>query len=406
MQHSARVLTPSPLRRAVIACVRTKAGSLLLAAGAAALCGMFVHQHGYVLLCGILAALLLGMLWPWLSLRPLSAALTFEESRGREGEPLRVHLAIRNRWLLPVWGVSVDGMAEEPTAAGLFLMNVPAGRSAALSWEFTPPCRGEYPRIPLHLVCGFPFGLWHSRKPIRVDRPVCVWPRTVPVGPLYDTGGQWDEEGAAARTRAGSGGEFLGVRPYRRGDRLRLVHWGQTARQDRLIVREVQETVRPRVRIVIDTDLVAYDDLSPDGPREWAIRIAASLFVGWLDQGAKVGMVIGHRSFPITSSSSGYRRLVLDALARIPDAEGQPLCDTTRRTLRHAGDSLLVVIASGRSSPSWHLGDLPTGETRLIVVPPQWRRGRPETPSEHHLRSRSWITLDNADEVETRLQLL
>ena len=34
--------------------------------------------------------------------------------------------------------------------------------------------------------------------------------------------------------RPGNEGDVIGVRPYRHGDRLRSIHWAQTARRDAL----------------------------------------------------------------------------------------------------------------------------------------------------------------------------
>lgn len=396
------LLTP----RALVAGARTKAGSLVLAAVAAALCGLFVNAHGYVVLCGIVAALLLGLLWPWLSLRAVSAALSFEHARGREGKPLRLCLTIHNRWPLPVWGISVQpAQVAGDISTAIPLVNVAARQSTRSSCEFTPRCRGEYPRSTLYLVCGFPFGLWHPRKPVRVERSVLVWPKTVPVGPLPDAGGQWDGEGSGARGRPGSGDDLLGVRDYRRGDRLRLVHWGQTARQGRLFVRELQAASRPRVRIIVDDDAAAYDDLTPEGPREWAIRIAASLFVGWLEQGASVGMTIGDRSYPVSSSSPEHLGRVLDALARIPDLKEGRSSQVVRRESYPSRKELEIVIASERSKCALRRSQRSTGTSRFIVLPSAWSAGKAHGTVNDSARTCSWLLIHDAEEVESQLTL-
>src|SRR5437763_667061 len=46
-------------------------GVLLLAALAAILCGLFLHPQGLVLGGGALAVIVLGIAWPWVSLRGL-----------------------------------------------------------------------------------------------------------------------------------------------------------------------------------------------------------------------------------------------------------------------------------------------------------------------------------------------
>src|SRR5437762_1884358 len=71
---------------------RTPLGILGIAAVASALCGAFLHPNGYVLLGGIVAVVVLGLVWPWLSLRGLHGTLTFSATRAREGEPIGVQL--------------------------------------------------------------------------------------------------------------------------------------------------------------------------------------------------------------------------------------------------------------------------------------------------------------------------
>ncbi len=96
-------------------------------------------------------------------------------------------------------------------------------------------------------------------------------------------------DGLSARDGAGNWGDPLGVRPYRRGDPLRRIHWGQTAKHRQLIVCEVQSHALPHVQILLDTDLAVHS--GPDGSLEWSIRIAASFADGWIRQGARVDLL-------------------------------------------------------------------------------------------------------------------
>ena len=65
-----------------------------------------------------------------------------------------------------------------------------------------------------------------------------------------------------------------GVRPFRAGDWLRHVHWAQTAKHDRLIVRERQATGRRSVELVIDVDREAHPDAVETDSLEEVIRVA------------------------------------------------------------------------------------------------------------------------------------
>src|SRR5207244_3192001 len=133
-------------------------------------------------------------------------------------------------------------------------------------------------------------------------------------------------EGTASRSKVGHDGDLLGVRPYRRVDAPRRIHWGQTARYDRLIVCELQSNARPLVQVVLDADPAMHAGDGPHGSREWAVRVAASLCEGWLEQGAEVMLVLPGRVVP-ADGGRRQRRRVLDALARLPDDARTPLAE-------------------------------------------------------------------------------
>jgi uncharacterized protein (DUF58 family) len=334
--------------------LKTPLGSLGSAAVAAGLCGMFLHPQGFVVFFGLLAVMLLGLAWPWLSVRGLSGSLGFDRPRCREGEPVAARITVRNRMPWGVWGVSIKGGFHRPGRDGgedgplSGLVFIPGRRTIETCIEFVPDCRGQYPEGPPRLACGFPFGLRESARPLEVAAPLLVWPRTVPVGPVPDAEGSHASDGLAARDRAGNWGDPLGVRPYRRGDPLRRVHWGLSARHGELIVREVQSNAVPRVRIVLDSHAAAHDDPGPDGSLEWAIRIAASLAEGWIGQGAEVELVLeGNSILPRGGSARTRSRAVLDALARFRPAGDRDLADLVGdRDGRSRGGGLRVVITT------------------------------------------------------------
>jgi uncharacterized protein (DUF58 family) len=307
---------------------KTPLGCLGLAALASGMCGTFLHPQGFVVLFVVLAVTAVGLIWPWLSVWGLGGSLSFERVRCREGEPVSVRLTLRNRMPWGAWGVAVKGgfRTEEEdgydVSALIGVALVPGCRTTVAGAEFVAACRGEYPLRAPRLVCGFPFGLWEASRPVEVPESLLVWPRTFPVAPVPDADGGQAVEGLAVRDRAGNWGDLLGVRAYRRGDPLRRVHWGQTARHGELIVCEVQSSTVPRVQIVLDIHPDAHAGSGPNGSREWAVRAAASLAEGWIAQWADAELVRDSGSVRARGGSAKARSAVLlDALARVgPDA--------------------------------------------------------------------------------------
>jgi uncharacterized protein (DUF58 family) len=137
--------------------------------------------------------------------------------------------------------------------------------------------RGPYPR---HLPClstGFPFGLERRRKTLDAPKQILVLPRTWPIIGMPSPRRLPSFDGAAESNRSGTTGTTLGVRPFRRGDGRRDVHWRQTARHGRLIVRERETPERAQVRLVVDASRTSCGTDNPDAVLDWLARFAASI---------------------------------------------------------------------------------------------------------------------------------
>jgi uncharacterized protein (DUF58 family) len=71
------------------------------------------------------------------------------------------------------------------------------------------------------------------------------------------------------------------------------------------------------IQLVLDADPRVHAGSGPDGSREWAVRIVASLAKGWLEAGAQVGAVWNGQAIPPASGRQQLHRL-LDGLTRLP----------------------------------------------------------------------------------------
>jgi hypothetical protein len=81
------------------------------------------------------------------------------------------------------------------------------------------------------------------------------------------------------------------------------------------------------IQLVLDADARVHRGQGPDGSREWAIRIVASLAKGWLEAGAQVETVWNCQVIPAASGQQQLHRL-LDGLAKLSDAPGPALRET------------------------------------------------------------------------------
>jgi uncharacterized protein (DUF58 family) len=114
--------------------------------------------------------------------------------------------------------------------------DVPGGGQESLHLALVPAQRGWQPVPPLVVETVFPFGLFRAWTVWRPAARLLAWPRPESPAPALP---------AAAATASGeqplrrsTGGEFDGVRPWRRGDTMRQVAWKKVARGSELVSRE------------------------------------------------------------------------------------------------------------------------------------------------------------------------
>jgi uncharacterized protein (DUF58 family) len=370
--------------------VSSPLGVLLLGVGVSALAGLVVHPRVFALAGGLLAVVAAGVCWPWLTARGVRAAVGFDRRRAVEGEAVAVSAEVTNHLPWPAWGLVVrsGGQAVRVPAVG--------GRSAAVcGWAFTPPRRGEYPMPPPTAGTGFPFGLWEASRRCEVTSTLVVWPRTLPVGPVPTSDGADVAEGNVTRSKVGSTGDVLGVRPYRRGDSPRRVHWAQSAKHDRLIVCELQSHSRPVVLLVLDADPAAHTP-GDDGSREWAVRVTASLARGWLGAGAQVGLAVAGVFVP-PNAGGEHLNALLDALARLGDtgvslvdvlADPRATADTTAVRVVVTSDAVRASAADGR-------------DVRRVVLD---RAGFGGSPAHTADRTGVWLHIPSAADAPHQLR--
>jgi uncharacterized protein (DUF58 family) len=368
-------------------------GVLGLATAVAALTGLAVHPRVFALAGGLAAVAVVGVCWPWLTLRGVRVDMRFVRRRAVEGEVVPVAADLTNVLPWPAWGLTLREAAADPGAPPAVRFPTVGGRTrCAVSWPFVPPVRGVYPGAPPRLACGFPFGLFEANAAVPVAIPLVVWPKTFPVGPVPSAAGADVVEGNVTRNKVGSTGDVLGVRPYRRGDSPRRVHWAQSAKHDRLVVCELQSNSRPVVMLVLDADPAAHTP-GPAGTLEWAIRVVASFARGWIEAGAQVGLTWGGATIPPASGAIQVTR-ALDALAKLTPADSKPLVEVLASpAVRSATTAARVVVTTDAPRPPCRQDGM-----RFVVL----RRGgfggsagSPPAPA--------WLDIPNAESVPSRV---
>jgi uncharacterized protein (DUF58 family) len=151
---------------------------------------------------------------------------------GFAGEPALLEVVVSNTGRLR-HGLGLR--LEESRQVGAWC-DVPSGGQESMHLALVPPQRGWHAVPPLVVETAFPFGLFRAWTVWRPAGRVLAWPRPEsPPPPLPAAAAAATGERPQARS---DGGEFDGVRPWRRGDTMRQVAWKKAARSNELVSRE------------------------------------------------------------------------------------------------------------------------------------------------------------------------
>lgn len=300
---------------------------LALALGGTVLCGVFLNPWVFALTALLLLVVVAGTVLPWAAMKGIQCQVMFDVRRTAFGQPALVRLRIRNRWPLPVWGLSLingfasDGLSDDRQLSdgneGIAFARVPGWSFMEYSWSFVAKQRGLYPVTGLAEVeTSFPFGLFRARRRADVEGQLIVWPETTSLTGMPDAAESQVSDGTFSDRRVGDFGDILGTRPFREGDSLRRVHWAQTARQQSLIVTERQAPLTTSVRVVLDLSPESHPIENRSRTVEQCVRVAASICESLHAQHCRLELQTAEGLFVIGAASSGLHR-ALDALATV-----------------------------------------------------------------------------------------
>ena len=317
-------------------------GAALVVAGTTA-------QAGWLF---VLAAGVLGVVAGSLVLLPSLRGAEVERHlprRVRAGDEAQVVVRVRNRGKrsLPLMRVRDSLQAFEP--ASMYSDGLAPGATAHVETTRRAARRGVYESGWVHLQTSAPLGFARRVVSRKTPAAVTVVPSWVELGawsPLHSAG----MGGEDSSSRAGHGGDYLGVRDYRPGDPVRSVHWRSAARAGRLIVTEHEEQARRRVLIAL-----AGSDAGrpPDSAFETLVQAAASI--------AKSSLDATHRVSLLYSGGELYDATFGDCLealaAAVPDE--RPLTPRLEQTVARAGGGggTAVLLATDSEQARKHLGE-------------------------------------------------
>ncbi|HET9977589.1 MAG TPA: DUF58 domain-containing protein [Burkholderiaceae bacterium] len=224
---------------------------------------------------------------------------------GFAGEALAIEIVLASP-KRELYGVGVGFEHAANRDADVFV-DVAAGGQSVARLALVPARRGLHPVPTLHVETRYPLGLFRAWTVWRPAAKALAWP--APEKPAAPLPAAPVRAGESAVRRASDGGEFDGVRTYRRGDALKRIVWKKVAKLDSggdLITRDHAASV-PR-ELWLD-----WQHTQASGTEPRLARLAA-----WVLAADAAGMAHGLRlpGVEIPPGSGGaHRRASLDALA-------------------------------------------------------------------------------------------
>ena len=341
------------------------------------------------LLWGII---LLSALLPWLGVPFLDARrkLSWEgpgegsgnrtgagPGKGRdgptEGETIQIDLSLRNRGIWPKFFLSLSyecTLADPENRQLRFFVSKLAGSSELpLPASVVAYQRGPHSLEPVVADASAPFGLFRRRARLDQTQQVLVYPRIYPLNRLFLVDGLAGESAQAQKSRLGL--ETAGSRPYVPGDPRRHIHWRNTARTGRPMVREFEDPQDHTLHLLFDATQNWGE--GPDASLEYSIKLVASVAnyarlhrVPVQVWGGAPGTELDAGQ-PVAGPSveNNWERL-LRALALVEPGQGPSLPQSLGRL--PAGSSALVVFSTGDRQSARALSVAGLNMNRLVVV--------------------------------------
>jgi len=281
----------------------------------------------YMVLALMFSVLILSGVASRENVRGLEAAL---EPPGEvfANRPFAVGFSLRSRALVfPRWFLL---FTLSRSAQPLLIPYLPRRGRSVGQLEVMVASRGVH-RFPfVHVSSLFPFGFFRKGVRYRVDFEVLVFPELFPAGGSQPR--ETENAGEDTSRRSGWGHDLYALRPFRRGDDPRGIHWKQTARTGEIIFTERASERSRRLSILFDNAVGELKDPAEQSRFERLVSEAATIAVDHLARGYEIELVTRDRTLGFAAGAR-QRLAILEALALIQPLPrgGEPLASGDQR---------------------------------------------------------------------------
>jgi uncharacterized protein (DUF58 family) len=233
-----------------------------------------------------------GVTWLWASLaeRPVAVSLEAVPEQAVEGDRVSLSGTVTRASRIPLGSLALEVTIGRLGRSTHRLRG--HGRLARATVDLGPLPRGVYATEEAEVVVGDLLGLVSVRPPLACERlTFVVRPRLVALDGLFSEAGRVGGDGRRLLLRRAAGFDFHSVREYEQGESLRRVHWPTSARRGQLMVKELEDTARDGVVVLLDCDPAGAVGTPPDSSFDAAVRAAGSILQAHAARGRSATLV-------------------------------------------------------------------------------------------------------------------
>ena len=346
-----------------------RGGALLLGAGVTASALAFGSRPLGVVGVGLLLAASLARIWAGLARSGVSVSYSAQPAPAVEGDRVRLRIDALRASAVPVGSMVASGALGRLGELECRLRV--RGRRAVGEVFLGRLPRGRFALSDARIVLGDHLGLESVSLPIGGGGfAIVVYPRLVEVETLFSEAGRHGAHGRQLLLRRPAGFDLHSVREYTQGESLRRVHWPTTARTGQLMVKELEDSPRDTISVLLDCDPAGQVGEPPDSSFDAAVRAAGSVLRHYATRARKATLLTtGHAGVvqPVTSLEGDFRA----ALGHLAAAEADALFGLApwlRNEQARGSRSGEVVVVTANLDPAALQALLAMSAHRLVSV--------------------------------------
>ncbi len=264
---------------------------------------------------GLLLAALVTRIWAALIRGPVFVGHSVDPTPATEGERVELEIEVTRASRIPVGSLVARGSLGRLGGYECRLQGHRRRTTGRVYLGRLP--RGHFRVSGSELVIGDYLGLDSISLPVDpLGATVTVYPRLVELQALFSDAGRLGGSRRRLLLRRPAGFDFHSVREYAQGESLRRVHWPTTARRGQLMVKELEDTPRDTVVVLLDSDPAGACGDPPNSSFDEAVRAAGSVLKVYASRGRKASLLTtGTEGGAQVSSLPGDFGAVLGVLA-------------------------------------------------------------------------------------------